>query len=445
MRVLHIGNVANNGYNNAKLLRRLGIEADAVCDERHIISQPEWEEADVDAPSDHFESLRESAHAAGWERPAWVLPVVDPLALRRFKGEYWLRYKKELLLALPTLRARYAELRRAYEPIREAVGSDLRFDDILVAFRRAWFERLIVNRPLGPLFREYDVVQAYATHPIHSLVAGARRPYVAFEHGTLRDLPFGGTPAGRLLSLSYRLADKVIVTNADVIGSVERLGLDNYVHIPHPVDETRYAPGPSKLRRRLEESGFDFVVFLPSRHDWIEKGTDRGIEAFARLVRAGVNKPALVVTEWGLELHRSFELIRSLGIESSVVWLQPLAKLRLLDAYRAADVVLDQFLIGTFGGIAPEAMGCAKPVVMGFDASVHRWCFPELPPIVSAVETDEIAFHLTRLAANDAERNAIGDAGRAWMQRHHSWRLVAERQLAVYEEVVDSCLMARTV
>ena len=38
---------------------------------------------------------------------------------------------------------------------------------------------------IAHLFREYDLVQAYATDPMLPLLAGYR-PYVAFEHGTLR-------------------------------------------------------------------------------------------------------------------------------------------------------------------------------------------------------------------------------------------------------------------
>src|SRR6476646_2646104 len=46
-RILHIGNIANNGYNNAKLLNRAGFDCDTVCyDYYHIMGCPEWEDAD---------------------------------------------------------------------------------------------------------------------------------------------------------------------------------------------------------------------------------------------------------------------------------------------------------------------------------------------------------------------------------------------------------------
>jgi hypothetical protein len=49
-RVLHIGNVANNAYSNAKFFRRAGIDADVLCNDfYHIMGCPEWEDADFEA------------------------------------------------------------------------------------------------------------------------------------------------------------------------------------------------------------------------------------------------------------------------------------------------------------------------------------------------------------------------------------------------------------
>lgn len=58
--VLHIGNIANNAYNNAKLLEKVGFRCDVICpDYYHIMACPEWEDADFDeAVEDDF-------------RPAW--------------------------------------------------------------------------------------------------------------------------------------------------------------------------------------------------------------------------------------------------------------------------------------------------------------------------------------------------------------------------------------
>jgi glycosyltransferase involved in cell wall biosynthesis len=174
----------------------------------------------------------------------------------------------------------------------------------------------------------------------------------------------------------------------------------------------------------------------PSRHDWHVKGIDRLLRAFAELVRSQRPNTVLLLFDWGQEAERSRELVRELGVENNVRWSPPLPKVRLIDAYRAADVVLDQFLIGTFGAVAPEAMACARPVVMAFDPSLHAWCFPTLPPVVDARTPEQIYVELSRLAANEDERLALGQAGRDWVEGHHGWRVAVERQIAIYEELV---------
>jgi glycosyltransferase involved in cell wall biosynthesis len=435
MRVLHSGNVANNAYNNAKLLRRAGVAADALCDERHIFSQPEWEDAPLAGTFDETEPLEEVAATAGWHRPDWVLslraPLTNPL------GRAWLDERIRLALSTPKLSRVHRRLLRRYAPLRDVLGTELGLADVLRA--SVWMSRLSREvSPLGPLFRSYDLVQANGLHPILTLLAAPDHPFVAFEHGTLRDLPFQDSWAGRLLALAYRSASAIVITNPDVIASARRLGLDNYVFVPHPIDETKYTPGSSEFRDRNGLRSSDVVLFSPASHNWDIKGSDIMLRAFAELVRQGPAESVLVLTEWGLELDRSRALIEELGIGGRVRWVKPLPKLQLIEAYRGADIVLDQFLIGTFGGIAPEAMACGRPVIMAYDAEVNDWAWPTPPPIVPARTVEELSSQLTRLVGDPEERGRIGQAGRDWVERHHGWRLVVDRELKIYEEVLGA-------
>jgi glycosyltransferase involved in cell wall biosynthesis len=313
-------------------------------------------------------------------------------------------------------------------------GSVRRRDVLAGPYWMQQFERTI--GALRPLFDRYDVVQAYATYPILPLLVESSRPYVAFEHGTMREIPFEDSFLGRLLRLAYRRADKVVITNADVLSAARKLGLTNYAFVPHPVDEAKYCPGESGFRAELGAEANDLVCFSPSRHDWDIKGNDRMLRAFAEFVRAGPSSALLALNEWGADVGRSRALARSLGVEEQIRWLAPLPKRKLIDAYRGADVVLDQFEIGTFGAVGPEAMACGAPVVMAFDAALHEWCFPEPPPVRAARTPTEILHALSALASDPAERIAIGARGRAWVVRHHSSRTLVERQLAVYDEVL---------
>ena len=434
MRVLHVGNIANNAYLNAKLQRRVGVEADALCVEWHILCQPEWEDAELDGAYEPQEQLAHYAADAGWERPDWVLGfrTWDP----DFKHEPWLKEHALVVKDLPGQTLRRRRLEASYEALRPVLGHDLHVFDL--ARVAAWKRRLETQLgSLDDLFAGYDVVQLYGVHPALVPLAPSTVPYVAFEHGTMREMPFEENWRGRMLSLGYRLSDKVIITNPDVIEQARLLGLDGKsVFIPHPLDETKYSPGPSKLRAEVEREGFDFLLLCPSRHDWHVKGTDRLLRAFAEFCRSERPRALLLFFDWGQEVERSRALARELGIEANVRWSEPLPKLRLIDAYRAADVVLDQFLIGTFGAVAPEAMACGRPVIMAFDPELHAWCFPALPPIVDARTPEEIYAELTRLAGDEEARLALGKAGRAWVEEHHGWRLAVDRQLAIYEELV---------
>jgi glycosyltransferase involved in cell wall biosynthesis len=430
MKILHVGNIANNAYNNAKFLRRKGVDADVLCyDYMHIMAQPEWEDAAFEGQPDEFHPDWGSLDLQGFARPSWFIQAdlspVPRLRRQLFKGQFRL---ERWLYKLPGLWlgvwSKYLHCHRV------ASHPSPHFLDIWSTYaKRKRFEEW---------FAGYDLIQAYATEPIHAWMFAPERPYVAFEHGTMRDIPFENSARGRLLTLAYRQAGKVIITNPDVIGAARRLGLKNFLFIPHPVDEIKYRPRPTPLRAALRDRyQADLILFAPSRHNWALKGNDLLLRAFARLCKTVAQRPLLILCDWGQEMARSRQLIEELGIQARVAWIPPLSKMKLIDYYNASDVILDQFTIGTFGTVTPEAMACAKPVVLHFDRQVHEWCYAEMPPVVTARTEEEIFTRLMELIEDPARRAAIGQASREWIVKYHGWELVADRQIAVYRELLQ--------
>ena len=337
---------------------------------------------------------------------------------------------------------------RAIRADMRAVDTDSRLAKVGQKLGPRSYSRLVCWRSFRPLSQDYDLTVLYGLEVTKAGLLPPERPYIAFEHATMRTLPFENTVQGRLLALGYQLADACIITNPDVLGSAKRLGLRHYRFIPHPVDETKYCPGETPLADELRrELRVPLIFFCPSRHEWSNgsdsKRSDRVIRAFGRYVReaepAGLPAAALVLTEWGTDVRASRQLCRDLGIEGRVVWLHPMHKMRLLEYYRAADIVLDQFNddVGSFGTVTVEAMACGRPVIMYFNPQVHEWCLEENPPIQSALTTPEIYGRLVALAGSAERRAAVGAQSRAWVERWHGWRRVAELHLELYREVFD--------
>jgi glycosyltransferase involved in cell wall biosynthesis len=141
----------------------------------------------------------------------------------------------------------------------------------------------------------------------------------------------------------------------------------------------------------------------------------------------------LVCAGWGADLERSRALAAGLGLGDRVRFLpHALSKTRLLRHYRAADVVLDQFVVGSYGTSALEAMSAGAPLLIHLEPERFAAVFDEFPPVGNCRTPDEIAGWLRRLFGDPGERERLGADGRRWVVEHHGDELV-DRQLAVIE------------
>ncbi|MGE5595390.1 MAG: glycosyltransferase family 4 protein [Hyphomicrobiales bacterium] len=87
-------------------------------------------------------------------------------------------------------------------------------------------------------------------------------------------------------------------------------------------------------------------------------------------------------------------------------------------------VVVGQVLLGVAGMAELEAMACARPVIAWY---THNRAYPEPPPFVRAVDGYDIAHAVIRYVDDPAARAALGDEGRAWVQRYHNVATICER------------------
>lgn len=534
-RILHIGNIANNAYNNVKLLNEAGFDCDVICyDYYHIMGCPEWEDADFEGEiRDQFFPNWSSVDLNGFRRPKWF--AQGPLRLcinyliakrkgRTIRARFWwyalavgrrplcnrvLRAVKRVLRML--CRRALRAVKRLLQPVK-AVSRDVfglmlavlivieikvagavlvcyfairlgrrlvpqliplvhrlipgkasnkrpncsrefdkRASDLVKRFEEVFPERpdkLVLADLEGyrysrmwwlRLFDCYDFVQAYATDPFLPLLVGERR-YTAFEHGTLRKIPFEPDSLGRRTALAYHEAGHVFVTNADCLENARLLAGDRVSFMNHPYDEDHglNIKGSEELRGELCKAlDTDLLIFFPTRQDWVpgtgyaDKANDMFIRAFARLRREGY-KIGMVCCNWGANVKESQELIKEYGCSSHVRWVQPMGTIRFERHAIACDVVVDQFKLGSFGGILFKAMSCSAPVCTHLGEERMKAQYGDAPPAINCRTEDEIVSRLKEVLQDRSVLNRISEASRKWIKKHHASAETVRTQIEAF-------------
>ncbi len=508
LRILHIGNVANNAYRNATLLNEAGLDCDVICyDYYHLMGSPEWEDADIDGViHDHFYPNWSSVNLHGFRRPRWFAQGPMETCLRYLLARrrrqrvsahlWWLKMEMQRrwlsmvrmplgrspalvrvvrvlrglpgrvassvaawIRARPRLRAIARTVRRTFWPTPVGVSGlptpvpvgdefAMRAQELVREFHQVFPHRtdqltLQDMEGLRPhyaqwklLLAEYDIVQGYSTDPIFPLLCG-KRPYVGFEHGTLREIPFDSTAQGRMTALSYALADGVFITNGDCLASVPKLHIRNAAPMLHAVDERKF----DQIGRAVEDwhvrYGVRYLFLCPLRHDWKIKGTDVYLRALPMLAQALRRDCRLLVTAWGNEVEASKQLIRELGVEDLVVWLDPIPRRRLVEIQKSIDVVFDQIALPCFGGTAPDAIAAGVPVLMSYDPRSTDWIVSEPAPILTAWSVEDVV-RQTLQALHPDWRAEYRSRARRWTREQHSYRRVVAGHIDMYKKIREA-------
>ncbi len=521
IRVLHMGNIANNGYMFCRELRKSGYQSDCfVPDYYHVNGCPEWEEATFNAGGlDAFAPAWHKAKVKGFKRPKWFAQgpryiVYRYLIYKNNKNYvraflFWhlmcfyrkiiskgrVNHLMSMVWHYPLVQKIFTLLNlngqipvtpsSTFKEIKRTVPSD-NLQRALRSNSSVWNDIWIVPKEKGEysdtgeeldgssltleevdpnseyvpplleaveayngeqellkrLFAHYDLIIGYATDGIYPLMMG--KPYIAFEHGTIRRLPFKRCVQGVLTKVTYQNANKVFITNCDNIIAAKRLDLKNYTFCPHPVTET-ISPKVEKksvnLRKLLEtRRNANFIIFHPARQHWNsqfrdtdwDKANDRLFRGFAKFVRNVNPKALLVCVESGAMVEKSKQLIKTLGCSGNVLWVKAKPHLEFMSWILASDCVADQFDGVTFGGIPPKAMLCKKPIITYIESEVHDWCFMQQPPIYSANSPRLVFENLKYIYENPEEGKKKGLLGHEWYMKEYS----SKRLVHTYDEAV---------
>jgi hypothetical protein len=521
IKILNIGNIANNAYNNANILNQLGFDADVICyDYYHSMSYPEWEHIGLNVSS--MDSKRPNflgVDLNGYERPRWFaqgpLKKCIEYLIARNRGYHsnsdflWQELSRHTLFPIYGLEhknpftfrqhaihilnnffTKKIQLTYGYlwvllfSPNAKTIIQKkflsvtglgkyrLLLVDltclILVApnkfikiispkklSRKEKFKQNLIRDfkdkfPLRhdqltmddlqkfdsvalqwqSLVRMYDLVIAYATDPLIPMLVGGR-PYIAYEHGTIRDIPFENSALGRITALSYSMANAVYMTNADSTLQASKLRCKNLIYGLHGFNfkklfehkEYALSAGIPRELKNIHKK----IFFGPARQHWKYgfstwlKGNDQIIYAVNYLSKLYPSSFIVIFVEWGAEVKDSKELIHNLGVDEYFKWVPPMPKKELIRYYLHADCILDQFVLPCLGSVTLDAIAIGScPVITRLNDKFISEFYGQEIPLLNCSNAVEIASAMEVIMTKENKSKSIARACEDWFHKFHS-------------------------
>jgi glycosyltransferase involved in cell wall biosynthesis len=275
--------------------------------------------------------------------------------------------------------------------------------------------------------KEFDLIHAWVEFPIFALFSG--KNFIVNTQGSdFRELYHTKSLKGFLLKIAYKKAKVIIFNQPDYLKKNPKILIKKGVFVP-VIWESKNWPTFNSISHKN-----NFIIFHPTSLNWRIKGNQILIKGFANYLKQHPNS-SLIIVKRGNSINDTQKLIETLGITNQVKFINgPLNRIDLAKNYTNADVIADQFIVGSLGTIALESMFYKKPVITYIDKSSHEKTYAEIPPVCNAQNAKEIENRLNKLNDN-AFRDNIGKISYDWVHKYHSSDIIVKKIKKIYELV----------
>jgi len=241
-----------------------------------------------------------------------------------------------------------------------------------------------------------------------------KKPLIGHAHGSDLRSTLNHPVWGRIVKYNLAKCDKVIVSTPDILGIAKKFR-DDAVYLPNPVDMTLFYPKP--LISHSEKKR----ILIASDSNWDVKGTDIAIKALSRIK----DEVDVSIIAYGKDFDKTIALASSLGLRLNILPRAPHERLN--EYYWNADVVLDQFKLGSLGMVSLEAIACGRPVITYVSSEYSE--YGDFP-LKDVYREEEIA-----LAVSNADIN-LWQKEYAYLKKNHTPEVAIKKLLPIYNDVI---------
>lgn len=207
--------------------------------------------------------------------------------------------------------------------------------------------------------------------------------------------------------------------------------------IPNAVDTLRFTPQARGKKRNVSRQSLSYAnnhfVLLLIGNDWKKKGLDTLLKAFAVLT----DLPLCVLVVGSDEPSFYRPLLDELAVQDRVRFEKPSADV--LSFYSAADLYVGPSLEDAFNLPILEAMACGLPVIASAQTGASELIRDGETGFLLRDPRDhmQLAHLIRRIHADQALRQATGEAAARYVLAHCSWDENAEKTKKLLESALQ--------